>query len=350
VTARRDQPPTSRPAEPNRSQAHPNGVAGKETDSYGRFPSPRLERDVEMTRAARGNGGVIPASRLYRLGFTEREIRGLVAHGDLKRVHRGVYADGRAQLSDRGRLHAALLALGNGAWLPGNTGAAAWGLRTGVPALIEVTLVADHTPRHPGLRVRRAVHAPHPSEIKVRRGLRISSIPRMLIEIAADGASIDEVHDLVDAAVRKKLLDVEDLKATLDRNKRRRGAAKVTAACAAYLPQPGRKSLLEQSFDRWLAAHPEVPEPQRNIYLGPWEIDCYWPEHELALELDGREFHITAEDFERDRLKDAWLQRNGNQVLRITWRRWCDDRRGAEHDLTTMLALGQHRAALRPAA
>jgi hypothetical protein len=303
-----------------------------------------------MTRALRSNAGVIPLTRLVDLGFTHNEVRGLVAHGDLRRLYRGVYADGRAPLKDQAYFKAALLALGPGAWLPGNTASMAYGLSPVSVALIEVTLVADHTPKHPGLRVRRVVHPPHPSEIKLRNGLRVSSIPRILIEIAADGASTQEVHDLVDAAVRKKLLNVEDLKATLDRNARRRGTAKVATACGAYLPHPERKSPLEQSFDRWLAAHPEIPEPQRNIYLGPWEIDCYWPEHELALELDGREFHITAEDFERDRLKDAWLQRNGNQVLRITWRRWREDRLAAQHDLATMLTLGRNRADLRAAA
>jgi hypothetical protein len=291
-----------------------------------------------MTATTRRNHGLVTIARLKQLGFSKKEVRGLVAHGDLRRVHRGVYADGRTQLSDRGRLHAALLALGRGSWLPGETGAAAWGLTTGVPAVIEVALVADHTPRHPGLRVRRVVHPPHPSEIKTRNGLRVSSIPRLLIEAAAQGASTDDVHTLVDAAARKNLLNVEELVVTLDRNKGCRGTAKVTAACATYLPHPGRKSILEQSFDRWLADHPEIPEPQRNIYLGPWEIDCYWPKHQLALELDGREFHIAALDFERDRLKDAWLQRNGNRVLRVSWRRWRDDRPGAEDDLTAMLA------------
>jgi hypothetical protein len=291
-----------------------------------------------MTRILRANLGVTTLRRLQALGYTEDDVRGLVAHGDLRRVHRGVYADGRTQLSDRGRLHAALLALGKASWLPGETGAAAWGLTAGVPAVIEVTLVADHTPRHPGLRIKRVVHPPHPSEIKIRNGLRVSSIARLLIEAAAAGGSTDDVHTLVEAAARKNLVNGEELLATLDRHAGRRGTARVKAACAAYLPHPGRKSKLEQSFDRWLAAHPEIPEPQRNIYLGPWEIDCYWPDHQLALELDGREFHIAAQDFERDRLKDAWLQLNGNRVLRVTWRRWREDRPGAEHDLTAMLA------------
>jgi hypothetical protein len=321
-----------------RRNDHLETGAGKESSPSGNFPSPRAERDLAMTRVTRSNHGLVTIGRLNRLGFSKKEVLGLVAHGDLRRVHRGVYADGRTQLSDRGRLHAALLALGRASWLPGETGAAAWGLKTGVPAVIEVSLVADHTPRHPGLRIRRVVHPPHPCEIKTRNGLRVSSIPLMLIEVAAAGASIDDVHTLVDAAVRKNVLNIDELVATLDRNAGRRGTAKVNAACSMYLPHPERKSKLEQSFDRWLAVHPEIPEPQRNVYLGPWEIDCYWPDRRLALELDGREFHITAQDFERDRVKDAWLQLNGNRVLRVTWRRWRYDRPGAEHDLTAMLA------------
>jgi hypothetical protein len=291
-----------------------------------------------MTRALRSNAGVITLTSLMGIGFSHNEVRGLVAHGDLRRLHRGVYADGRAPLKGEAYFKAALLAVGAGAWLRANTAAMAWGLSPVSVARIEVTLVAASTPRHPGLRVKRVVHPPHPSEIKIRNGLRVSSIPRLLIEVAAAGGSADDVHTLAEAAARKGLLDSADLDATLDRHAGRSGAARVNAVCAAYLPHPGRKSKLEQSFDRWLAVHPEIPEPQRNIYLGPWEIDCYWPDHQLALELDGREFHIAAQDFERDRLKDAWLQLNGNRILRVTWRRWQDDRRGAGHDLTAMLA------------
>jgi hypothetical protein len=296
-----------------------------------------------MTRILRANHSVTTLRRLQALGFGEDDVRGLVAHGDLRRVHRGVYADGRTQLTDVGRLHAALLAVGRGAWLCGETGAAVWGLSIGVPARIEVALVADHTPKHPGLKIRRAAAPPHRSEINNRHGLRVSSVPRLLFESAATGATQDDLHSLLEAAAGKKLLNVADLAATLDRNKHHRGIAGVKRAAAAYLPHPGRKSKLEQSFDRWLNKHPELPTPQRNIHLGPWEIDCYWPQQRLALELDGREFHIAAQEFERDRLKDAWLQRNGNRVLRVTWRRWHQDRIGAESDLAALLALGQQQ-------
>ena len=86
--------------------------------------------------------------------------------------------------------------------------------------------------------------------------------------------------------------------------------------------------------------HPELPEPERNVRLGRFELDCYWPEYELVLELDGRPYHIAAQDFERDRFKDAWLQREGLRVLRVTGARWENDRVGVHSDLMAFLALG----------
>ena len=114
-------------------------------------------------------------------------------------------------------------------------------------------------------------------------------------------------------------------------------------ACQDYLPQHRRKSGLERSFDRWLSGHPEIPQPQRNVFLGPWEIDCYWPEQRLALELDGRRYHIVVKEIERDRRKDAWLQIHGIHILRVTDSRWRHDKRGVHGDLMAMLALLEER-------
>jgi len=267
-------------------------------------------------------------------------VRGLVRHGDLRRLHRGIYADGRAPLKDDAYFKAALLALGDRAWLPETTASMVWGLEPISVASIAVTVVASSTPKHPGLRVRRVSQPPHPSEIKTRRGLRVSSIPRLLIEVAAAGGTREQLDALIEAAVRRDRLDIPDLATTIERNAGRPGTDKVRQACDEYLPHPGRKSGLERSFDRWLSRHPEIPEPERNIHLGPWEIDCYWPEHELALELDGRPYHTVIKDIERDRRKDAWLQAQRIRVLRVTGARWKRDRKGVHDDLTTLLALG----------
>ncbi len=295
----------------------------------------------------RRNGGLVTLRELGRLGFSHHEISGFVAHGDLRRLHRGVYADGRGPLKDHSYLKAALLAVRGEPWLSGCGGAMAWGLEAVSIPNIEVTVVARSTPRHGGLRISRARIPPHPSELRTRNGLRSSSIPRLLIESAARGATPGRLHNLIEQAARRSLLDIPDLAATLERNLRHRGTVTVKRTCEEYLPDTDRKSGLERAFDRWLLEHPEIPLPKRNIHLGPWEIDCYWPDQILALELDGRPYHTVIEDIERDRRKDTWLQARGNRFIRVTDSRFKRDKTGVYRDLTALLALAARGVAHR---
>jgi len=293
----------------------------------------------------RQNGGVTTLRELERLGFSYKEVCGFVAHGDLRRLQRGVYADGRAPLQDRTFFRAALLAVGSGAWLPGRTAAMAQGLEAPSLARIEVAVVASSTPKRQGLRITRVSTPPDPSEIRTVKGLRVSSVPRLLIEVAAAGGTKDDLNRLIDAAVGRNRLDVHDLAATINRHTGERGTVALKQICEEYLPRQDRKSGLERSFDRYLAKHPEIPDPQRNIHLGPFEIDCYWPEHQLALELDGRPYHTIIEDIDRDRRKDTWLQAHSIQILRVTDSRWKRDKQGVHCDLNTLLTIGARRAA-----
>ncbi|MGH2842264.1 MAG: type IV toxin-antitoxin system AbiEi family antitoxin domain-containing protein [Solirubrobacteraceae bacterium] len=298
-----------------------------------------------MTRLLRQDGGLITRKQLLTLGFTHRELAGLVAHGDLMRLHRGVYADGRSRLSDHALLGAARLVGGARSWLSGQASAMGWQLDVVSIPQLEVTVVAAATPRRrPGLVVHSVRTPPHPSEIRTRNGLQLSSIPRLLIESAAHGAGTEKLHDLIERAVRRGLLDIPDLAATVERNTGRAGVGVVKRTCEEYLPHTDRKSGLERAFDRWLLTHPEIPPPQRNLHLGPWEIDCYWPDHRLVLELDGRPYHSVIEDMERDNRKNIWIQVHGLRFLRVTDGRFKHDRRGVYEDLTTMLAMGAGQA------
>jgi hypothetical protein len=334
-------PPTSAAPPP---VPPPGGVL----DPGGPKPLPRTVRDQRMTRSLRQNSGLITVDGLTRLGFTRRELTGLIRHGDLRRLHRGVYADGRAPLSDHALLKAPLLAFaGRDVWLSGQAAAMAWKFEAVSIPNLEVTVVAGSTPeQRPGLRVRSVRLPPHPSELRARNGLRMSSIARLLIERAAADAGQEQLHSLIEGAVRRNLLDIPDLAATLQRHTGRAGTAMVHATCGEYLPHLDRKSGLERAFDRWLAKHPEIPPPERNIKLGPWEIDCYWPEQRLVLELDGRPYHTVIADIERDNRKNTWLQVNEKRVLRVTDNRFRRDKPGVYRDLTTMLALGGEAPAL----
>ena len=122
----------------------------------------------------------------------------------------------------------------------------------------------------------------------------------------------------------------------------RQGTSRLRAVLATYLRTEDHKSELERAFDRLLAEHPDLPTPQRNVHLGVWELDRFWPQHKLVVELDGRPYHVAVADMERDRIKDAALQRLGLTPLRFT-----DFR--VEHDVSGVLRDVRHFLTRGPA-
>jgi len=209
---------------------------------------------------------------------------------------------------------------------------------------IEATVVADHTPKRPGLIVHRSASTPHRSETRSRLGLRYSSVPRLLLELAPRERP-DELIKLVTEAVRKRSFDPKSLRATLARHERHPGTATLKKLLNRYLDPSDRKSGLERSFDAYAATDPRIPPYDKNVHLGPFEIDCLWRDYELALELDGRPWHIALQDTDRDHAKDIWLQRRGLRIMRITDFAWEYGRATAIDDLLALLALGRRQAA-----
>ncbi|MFZ1995573.1 MAG: hypothetical protein WAU75_15795 [Solirubrobacteraceae bacterium] len=274
--------------------------------------------------------------QLRDLGFTDNQILRMVTEAWLHRLHHNVYSVGHRRLSDRAHLLAALLSLGPRAFLSHRTAAAVHGLRSLNLHEVEVTLPGSGGRAREGLTVHRAVAEPHRDDVRKRGELRVSSVPRLLIELAGRETAA-ELERLVTQAVRRRLLrpdsrdGLDALEAALARHPRHAGMATLTAVLTVYRCTQSSKSGLERAFDRLLAQHPEIPDPLRNIHIDVWEIDRFWPEQDLAVELDGRPYHVAAADMERDRIKDAALLRQGITPLRFT-----DFR--VEHDVPGMLA------------
>ena len=64
----------------------------------------------------------------------------------------------------------------------------------------------------------------------------------------------------------------------------------------------------------------QLPRPNANARVGPYEVDFLWPDHHLIVETDGAATHATPQAFEADRRRDAELAARGYRVLRFTWR------------------------------
>lgn len=288
----------------------------------------------------RQQAGIASLGQLRGLGYTDREIGGMVTSAQLWRVRRGVYADGRSPMTPRGHLFAATLSFvpTTHPFFSHRTAAALLGVRELSVARPELTVVCDHTPKRPPLRVHRIGEPPPAEELRHADGLIHSSAARMLVELAARETP-DELNRLITAAARKRLLDPQRVEQVLTHHAQAPGIGALRAALAAYRPTPADKSGFEREFAHWIATDPRIPPPQRNVHLGGWELDFYWPDPGVVAETDGERYHMLPGDRERDYRKDAWLQRHRIAVLRVGEFRFKHDRQGVRDDLLGLLGL-----------
>jgi hypothetical protein len=308
----------------------------------------RLERLAAVDRFAARQEHLITIEQLLGLGFTKDDVLGLVERRHLHRIHRGVYSVGTGRPSRQGWLLAALLACGETSFLTHRTGAAVRGLRAVNTWEIHVTIVGTAIRRRRGIVTHRISEPPHRSEVRTVGGLRVASVPLVLLQLAA-GEPRDELDRMIELAVRRDLLVIKEMEETLERHAGARGVCKLRAALKVYSPRPFDKSGFERAVAEAIAADPRIPPPLRNQHLIAggigWELDFYWPDRRVVLEVDGDRYHRTPKDRERDRIKDAKLMAAGLIPMRITDTRWELDRAGALDDLLKILDLASNPAA-----
>jgi very-short-patch-repair endonuclease len=97
-------------------------------------------------------------------------------------------------------------------------------------------------------------------------------------------------------------------------NAGRRGAKLLKAA--AEPPQLTR-SELENRFLA-LRARYDIPSPVTNHIVCGYEVDAFWPQANLVVELDGYAAHGTRRAFQSDREGDRRLVRAGFRPIRLT--------------------------------
>ncbi|MGH9002158.1 MAG: endonuclease domain-containing protein, partial [Acidimicrobiia bacterium] len=181
--------------------------------------------------------------------------------------------------------------------------------------LVEVTVEGPRAPALKGVIVHRT---------KRLERTTIGVVPVTLPgRIAVDLAAV--APGLVGGAMADLLVRVtklQSLTAAVAAAGRAPGVALVRQELAGYLAgKRPTESALEDAFLKLLARH-GIPEPERQ-YPPPWEphrrVDFARPEDRLLIELDGRLWHASASDRERDRLKDERATAHGWRTMRVTW-------------------------------
>jgi len=77
------------------------------------------------------------------------------------------------------------------------------------------------------------------------------------------------------------------------------------------------RSRAEHALQQALRAA-SLPSPQFNAKLGPWRVDALWPEHRLAVEINGYAAHSSPWAHDRDHRKEQYLLAEGLASRRFT--------------------------------
>jgi very-short-patch-repair endonuclease len=163
----------------------------------------------------------------------------------------------------------------------------------------------------------------HPEDLASHDGIPTTSVARTIYDLAAEREETGLAH-LIEEADHKELLDLRALERAVARRPRAAGVVRLEAALADHRGPADTRSMLERDFRAFIARH-RLPEPQYNVLLAGLVVDVYWPQWKLVVELDSRRYHTGRGAFERDRVRDAIVQRAGCRVLRITSRRLGDE-------------------------
>src|SRR5439155_13558923 len=117
----------------------------------------------------------------------------------------------------------------------------------------------------------------------------------------------------------------------------------IDLARSLHLPIPDltstepTRSRLERRMLRLCKRH-RLPQPQVNVWVGPFLVDCLWPDQKLIVETDSFEHHRDRAAFEADWARDARLRVLGYAVVRFTWRQLRNDPAGVAATLRALLA------------
>jgi very-short-patch-repair endonuclease len=269
-----------------------------------------VERKLAVMASARH--GLVTRAQLLGAGVTRQEIASRLESGALLRVHPGVYRVGHRAPSVEARYLAAVLAAGEGALLSGRAAAHLLGLVKGTAPAPEV--IARTQRRIEGVRTHRSRLLDARDATSVQ-GIPVTTVPRTLIDIAAD-LSLDALARAChEAGVRYRTTPAA-VEAVLAGRPNSTGTKKLRRVIHGDVRVTLSK--LEARFLE-LLRDAGLPLPITNRLASGRRVDCRWPEHRLTVELDGYRFHNSRHSWEQDRRREREARARGDDFRRYTY-------------------------------
>jgi very-short-patch-repair endonuclease len=248
-------------------------------------------------------------------------LDGHIGRRNLVRVFPHVYRLRDAAIDDAGVLQAALLHAGPQSAISHTTALAVWGLR---PLERPLHLTVDHSLRRagaPDLVVHRRLRFdPASAQCVERRGLRVTTLPRTIID-SWPLLPVAERRPLAIDVTRQGLTTAGQLREALA--ERANVGGRRLLLQTIDLIDDGCQSELEAHGVLGVFRHRSLPrsvgQHQVQLPTSRVKLDRAWPEAKLAVELDGARHHTSPVDRQRDLARDRELAALGWVVLRFTY-------------------------------
>jgi predicted transcriptional regulator of viral defense system len=267
--------------------------------------------------------------QIVRLEVSRQSISRWVNQGYLHPLLPGVYAVGHAAPSIEADLAAAILYAGPGAMLSHGTAAWWWGLIDRAPSTIQVS-----TPRRRRSPRGIKVHQRRSCEPARHRNLPVTTVAQTLRDFAT-AASLNRLRTAMAKAEYRGLLDIAAVEAELGVG--RPGSAKLRTALKRHQPRLAHaRSPKEVEFFA-LCEQFGLPVPEVNVRIAGWEVDFYWPDYGLVVEIDPPANHRRPAQIDRDCRKDLALRARQLVVHRYSREQLEQTRREIATDITNSI-------------
>ncbi len=249
---------------------------------------------------AQRQAGVVGVAQLRAAGVSRETIRWRAGR-HWRMLLPGVLALQTGLPTEQQRLVAATVLAGEGSWLGGSTAAALHGVRgVAVAAPIRVLVPAPRRPRSIAwVQVSSTTLVDEPV---VERGpLRLSCLPRAVVDTAAETADDRTARGIVLDAVQRRLVRLDDLEHWVD-VRGRRGSSRLrrflaeAAAGTWSVPESDLLTLVRGSAvlpEPW--ANPVLTGPEGEVLTSP---DLWIDDVAMALLVQSRQHHSAVLDWD----------------------------------------------------
>jgi very-short-patch-repair endonuclease len=279
--------------------------------------------EIALARISARQHGVFTRSQALAVGVDASRIQRRVAAGLWERTYESVYRVVSVPRTWRQSLVIACFTWGPGSAVSHDAAASLRGLTGFEERVVELTVPRGRSRKGPGI-VHRSTFLPT-VDTEVFDAIPVTTVARTLIDVAGRAPHLT-VEAALDDALYRRLTTRSKLRWRVN-ELARNGRPGVALIRELLDEREGMPSVPQNVFETRLlrvirdGGLPK-PETQHSIRIGGKVIatvDFAYPDLKLVIEADGRRFHSSRADFERDRERLNALAALGWRVLRITW-------------------------------